>query len=140
MNSGMAKKPRVVLDSNIIISAVVYRGKPRQVLELAFEGNIQAYTSPILLAELTEVLTKKFLLSSEEINLIEQELKEVFEIVHPTKTFHLQKDEDDNRVLEAAVEGKCDFIVTGDKELLQLGSFRAIKIMDADQFLNIMKV
>ena len=135
----MVKKIRAVLDTNIIVSAVIYKGKPREVLELAFVESIKAFISPTLLAELTETLTKKFSLSSEEIDLTEQEIKDVFEIVYPTITLHIQKDEDDNRVLEAAVESKCQYIITGDKELLGLGSYQKIKILTASQFLDVIK-
>ena len=61
MNSGMVKKPpKVVLDTNLLISALVFGGKPKQVYNLVLEKQIIGITSPILLAELTEVLTKKF--------------------------------------------------------------------------------
>lgn len=132
----MARKLRVVLDTNILISAIVYKGKPRQVLNLVLEENIEAFSSPILLAELTEILIKKFSLTLEEINIIEQVIKDIFEIVYPKKTLHIQRDEDNNRVLEAAIEGKCDYIVTGDKELLELSIYKDIKIINADQFLK----
>lgn len=132
----MARKLRAVLDTNILISAIVYKGKPRQVLDLALEENIEAFTSPILLAELTEALTKKFSLTLREISTIEEQIKDIFEIVYPKKTLHVQRDEADNRVLEAAVEGKCDYIVTGDKELLELNKYKSIKIVNAYQFLK----
>lgn len=134
----MVKKLRAVLDTNVIVSGVIYKGKPRRVLELSLEEKIKAVISPILLAELAETLAKKFSLTSEQVNLTEQEIKDVFEIVYPTETLHIQKDEDDNRVLEAAVEGNCNYIVTGDKELLNLGIFKGIKILTAAQFLNIL--
>ena len=108
-------------------------------MDLGLEENIEAFTSPILLAELAEALTKKFSLTPEQIALTEKEIKDVFRIVYPTKTLHIQKDEDDNRVLEAAVEGNCNYIVTGDKELLDLGTFKGIKILTADEFLDILE-
>lgn len=135
----MVKKLRAVLDTNVIVSGVIYKGKPRRVLELAFEENIKAFTSPILLAELVETLTKKFSLTPEQIALTEKEIKDVFRIVYPTKTLHIQKDQDDNRVLEAGVEGNCNYIVTGDKELLGLRVFKGIKILTAAQFLDILE-
>lgn len=135
----MAKKLRAVLDTNIIVSGVIYRGKPRQVLDLSLEENIEVFTSPILLAELAEASTKKFSLTPEQIALTEKEIKDVFRIVYPTKTLHIQKDEDDNRVLEAAVEGNCNYVVTGDKELLDLGNYKGIKILTADEFLDILE-
>ncbi len=132
----MAKKLQAVLDTNVIVSAIIYRGKPRQILELAYEENFQGIISPILFSELTEVLIKKFSLSAGEIGLVEEEIKESFKVVHPKDTINIQKDMDDNRVLEAAVEGRCDYIITGDKELLDSGVYKEIKIVTPDQFLK----
>ncbi|MBI2040465.1 putative toxin-antitoxin system toxin component, PIN family [Candidatus Microgenomates bacterium] len=53
----------------------------------------------------------------------------------PHETLHILRDEDDNRVLEAAREGNCDFIVTGDQDLLDLGKYKKIKILTSEEFL-----
>lgn len=132
----MARKPRVVLDSNVIISAVVYKGKPRIILDLAFEQRIETITSPALLVEVMEVLAKKFQLLKEELDLINEEIENDFEIIHPRTALHLVRDEDDNRVLEAALEGDCDYIISGDEDLLNLGQFKNIKIVTPDEFLR----
>ncbi|MBI2007275.1 MAG: putative toxin-antitoxin system toxin component, PIN family [Candidatus Blackburnbacteria bacterium] len=132
----MAGKPRVVLDSNILISAFVYGGKPEQILRLILEKQIDGFTSSPLLSELFEVLIKKFHFSLEKIQVFEQKIKKNFLVVYPEKTVHVVKDEDDNKVLEVAVEGGCDFIITGDKELLRLGKWKGISILTADQFLG----
>src|SRR3989344_3210533 len=106
MNLDMAKKlPKVVLDTNILISALVYGGKPEQVYNLVLEKQITAIITNILVAELLEGLIKKFI------------------VVRPKKIIKAARDEDDNRVLEAAAEGVCAYIVTGDKDLLELRSF-----------------
>lgn len=133
----MAKKPdKVVLDSNILVSALVYGGKPEEVVRQAVDQNIQAVISPVLQLELLEVLAKKFRFSPEKLQAIEEEIKENFEVVYPNTTINAVKDEDDNRVLEAALEGDCGLIVTGDKELLKLGRFKGIKIITPDEFLK----
>lgn len=92
-------------------------------------------TSLILLAELTEILIKKFNFDLGRIKQLEKITKRNFQIVHPKKTIKILVDEVDNRVLEAAIEGNCDYIVTGDKELLKLGLYKNIKIITADEFL-----
>lgn len=140
MNLGMAENPnRVVLDTNILISAIGFGGKPRQILVQALEKKVQAVTSPILFAELYEVVCKKFPKLEPKLLAIEKKIKKNFTMVHPKKSLNISKDEDDNRVLEAAVEGICNYIVTGDRELLDLASFKNIKIITADQFLNILE-
>lgn len=130
------KSLRVVLDSNILISAYVYHGKPESVLNLVIEDKIHAIISPALISELFDVLRKKFDVSKSSLLTIESEIKDTFEIVHPRESLAIVRDAADNRVLEAAVEGKCQYIVTGDKELLKFGSYKSIKIVTAEKFLK----
>lgn len=139
MNTGTsASKIKVVLDTNVIISAIGFGGKPRIILELVLTKNIQAISSNVLLAELEDVIYKKFPLLASEFEIINKQLRKNFKIVKPKKSIHILKDEPDNRVLEAAQEGKCQYIITGDKELLNLDSFERIRIITADEFLNIL--
>ncbi len=137
MNLGTVRKlPKVVLDTNIIISALIFGGNPEQIYKLVLNKQIFPITSPVLIAELTEILIKKFKFDLIKIKQLENSIKKYFKIVHPDKTLNLLRDKDDNRVLEAASEGKCYYIITGDKDLLELSSFKNIEILTADQFLN----
>ncbi len=138
MNIGTAGNPvRVVLDTNILTSALVYGGIPQKVLRLALEKKIQVVISPILQAELVDVITKKFPLSLADMLLIEQEMQKKFVMIKPHMTLDTVRDKDDNRVLEAAVEGDCDFIITGDQDLLELKQYKRIKIVTPTEFLEI---
>ncbi len=132
----MAVNLKVVLDTNVIISAIGYGGKPGKVFLLALEEKIQGITSEILLAEVQEILTKKLSLLPGDLELTMAEIEDKFEVVAPRKTLRILRDEDDNRVLEAAVEGSCRWIVTGDKQLLALSRFRGIKIVSVGEFLK----
>lgn len=137
MNSDTPEsRVKVVLDTNILISAIGFGGKPRDTLLLVFEDKIMGVISPILLAELQEVIVKKFLKLMYLLPSAEQMIRRKFLIVRPKKSLHIVRDEDDNRVLEAAIEGKCDYIITGDKDLLSLQRFKKIKIFTPDQFLK----
>lgn len=136
MNTGTAGNPvRVVLDTNILTSALVYGGKPEKILRLALEKRIQVVISPILQAELADIIAKKFPLSLEDMYLLKHEMQKSFVIVQPRANLAISRDEDDNRVLEAAVEGECDFIVTGDQDLLELKQYKRIKIVTPLAFL-----
>lgn len=133
----MANEPiRVVLDSNILISAYVFGGKPELVLKLIITEEAHGVISPTLKDEFLGVLRKKFGILTTEILEIQNEIDLSFDTVYPKDTFHIVNDEDDNRVLEAAVEGGVDYIITGDRELLNLNSFKNIKIVTPDQFLS----
>lgn len=137
MNTGIAENPvKIVIDTNIIISAIGFGGKPREILQLVLEKKVQAITTPVLLAELGDVVEKKFPKLSNDFEKIFRQIRKKFLIVKPQMSIHILEDEPDNRVLEAAVKGKCTYIVTGDKELLNLGVFRKIKIVKANQFLS----
>lgn len=131
--------PRVVLDSNILISAYVFGGKPEIILKLAISKKIQCITSPTLISEFLDVLRKKFKVTEPDILELQNEIEDLSEIVYPTQTLNIVKDNDDNRVLEAAMEGNCEYIVTGDKDLLTLKTYKGIKILTAEEFLKIIE-
>ena len=138
MNIATEGKPqRVLLDANVIVSALVFGGKPGHILALLLEKKFCVISSPILFAEIEDVINKKFPLSSEDLRLFRKQTQKTFEIVNPKETISLLKDDSDNRVLEAAVEGKCQYIITGDKELLSLGKFKGVKIVKVAEFLDI---
>lgn len=137
MNLDIRKNPvKVLLDTNVLISAFGFGGKPRQVLQLVLEKKIKAVSSPILLAELHEVITKKFPQLSQNLGLIERKLKRTIIIVSPKESIQIVRDIDDNRVLEAAIEGKCQYVITGDSDLLDLKVFQEIKIVTVEIFLK----
>ena len=127
---------RVVLDTNVLVSALVFGGKPEKIFQHALKKDIFVVTSPYLMVELGETLIKKFNFSVQRVHQIEKKIKQIFLIVSPNIEIHILKDTDDDRVLEAAVEGKCSFIITGDKELLELGIFKNIEIITASKFLE----
>lgn len=130
------RKANVVLDTNIIISSIGFGGKPRRILNLVIERKLHAITSVSLLAELEDVVYKRFPLLIHSFEKINKLLRKRVKIVKPKISLHIVRDDADNKVLEAAVEGKCQFIITGDKDLLDLYSYKDIKIITADQFLD----
>lgn len=125
---------RVVLDTNILYSAILFRGNPRLILDGAIKEKFEIVSSPILIAELFDALSRKSSLSLNDLQLVEKEISEVVEIVRPRQNIEVARDPDDNRVLEAAVEGKCDCIVTGDKDLLILKKYKKILIIPPAKF------
>ena len=129
---------RVVIDTNVLISALFWVGRPKRLLNLVRSGKIDFITSEPLLTELKAVCTSKakpFQLSKSEAEKIIDHVKDIAEeIVSLKSKVTLCKDEADNRVLECALDGKADCIVTGDKDLLSLKSFKGIKIVKVSDF------
>ncbi len=137
MNLDIRKNPvKILLDTNVLISALGFGGKPRQILQLVLEKKIKAVSSPILLAEFNEVIAKKFPKLSQNLGLIEKKLKKTLIVVSPKESIQIVRDIDDNRVLEAAIEGKCQYVITGDADLLDLKVFQEIKIVTVEIFLK----
>ena len=129
---------RVVLDTNILISAILFGGKPRQVLERVIRGEIRLCMSEAILEELKGVLRRsKFSYSIEAIQVILTELISLSDFVNPSKTIRVvPEDPDDNRILECAVEAKANYIITGDLHLLRLSRYQDIEVLNAGAFLE----
>jgi putative PIN family toxin of toxin-antitoxin system len=128
---------RVVVDTNVYISALMFGGPPGDLLDLAFAGGFLLVISPALLDELDEKLRIKFEVSAADADLIRSRLEAAAEIVSTTPTLSVVKnDPDDDRVLECAVVGRADMIVSGDRHLLKLGAFEGTPIATVRQFMD----
>ena len=128
---------RVVADTNVFISAVMFGGLPGRFLDLAFQRKFTLVTSTPLLDELDEKLRGKFRVSSRDAQAIRTKLEDNADVVEPDFELNAVPDDpDDNRVLECAVAGKAEFIVSGDRHLLRQGSYEGIAIVTVRQFLE----
>jgi putative PIN family toxin of toxin-antitoxin system len=127
---------RVVLDTNVLISALLFGGIPRLILLSGLRGEFLLCLSEDLLDELTFVLRRpKFGFPLRVTDVIRHNLTEQAYTTNPPHTLSIiQKDPADNRVLEAACESDADFIVTGDKHLLELGKHGDIVILSPKSF------
>jgi uncharacterized protein len=128
---------RVVLDTNVYISALLFGGLPGSVLDLAFLRAFTLILSAALLDELDEKLQAKFEMTMEDAAFLRARLETVAEIVEQEEVLDvIAEDPDDNRVLECAVKGRADLIVSGDRHLLKLGSYQGIAIVTVRQFME----
>lgn len=130
--------PKVVFDTNIYISAIIFGGNPRVCLEMARAGEIRLFTSKVLLLELAKKLKGKFDWTDEGVKEVIVGISKFAEIVEPKDEVDLiKKDLSDNRVLEVAKEIKGDFIISGDKKhILPLKKFEGTKIISAADFIK----
>lgn len=128
--------PRAVLDTNVIVSGLGWSGAPARVLDAALDGRITLISSPQLLAELRRVLRYPKLAGKIDNSDALADLIEASSIVViPGRVLAVVNDESDNRVLETAVEGNVDHIVSGDPDLLSLTSFEGVPIEAPHEFL-----
>ncbi len=132
-------KPKVVLDTNIFISAILFKGEPGKIIDLAIKEAIEVYISEPILKEIEQVLVKKFKQSIFVSRTIIDEIKDYAVVVRPKIKLNIIKaDPPDNRILECAQEAKVDYIVSGDKKhVLSLKKFKTILTLTATEFLKI---
>ena len=129
----------VVFDTNVLLSAIGWKGNPFQCLELARAGTIEVVTCPEILDELTEKLESRLAQSSDIITETLSDLLSVLRVVSITGELKaIAADPDDDKILECAVVASATYIVSGDrKHLLPLGSFRGIHIVSPAEFLTL---
>ncbi len=131
---------RLVLDTNTIVSAIGWDGPPRQVLIALREGRHRLVITPALLEELTRVLRYPRLQPIAAHPLLAVVLEWLYRPEHlviPTeRVTEIHADPADNLVLEAAVAGRADAIVSGDRHLLRLQAFRGIPVLTARAFVG----
>ena len=128
---------RVVADTNVLVSAIQFGGKPKHLLDLAVDGHVDLAVSEAILEETLRILRDKFNRTPGELRETGQQLRVVGRIVTPTERIAvIDADPSDDRILECAVAADAEVIVSGDKHLLALGSFRGMPIQRVGEFLS----
>ena len=132
---------QAVFDTNVLVSALLWRGPPHALLEAVRNGSIALITSPALLAELTEVIGRaKFEAILTRTNTSREQalaqVRQLAEVIDPPPlTRRVCRDPDDDAVLALALASKADWIVSGDDDLLVLQTFEGIAIITPTQAL-----
>jgi len=129
---------RIVCDTNVLISGVLFRGNPRQILRLTSQGRLENFISPAILQEVEDVLRRqKFHLSSPQLSAILELFQQTFTLVVPNQRVSVvTQDPDDNAILEAALAAGATFVVSGDRHLLDLGSWNQLRIVSPARLLE----
>jgi uncharacterized protein len=132
---------RIVIDTNIYISAIFWGGKPREVVDLGRSEKLLIFTSLEIQTEIHRKLRTKFGFSEDEIAQILLDFSTFTNLITTHEKISIINDDpDDNKFIECAVSSKAHFIVTGDKHLLNLDMYKEIKILKAADFLSIMSM
>ena len=130
---------KVVFDTNIFVSSIFWKdGNPRKVVDLAIDGKLNSFTSVEILDELGKVLRMDFDASEDEVlRQVSVVLGYSEPVVVNIRLDIVKNDKDDNKILECAVACRADYIVTGDKHLLELKEYERIKIITAAELVGI---
>jgi len=129
---------KVVLDTNVYISAILFGGKPETLISLAREKAIDIFISDLILNELIRIFKTKFGWNNDQIKILIEALYRITHFVIPTEKINvITVHQSDNCILECAIEANVNYIISGDKHhILPLKNYRGIKILSVSQFLN----
>ena len=130
-------KLRVVFDTNILVSALVFPGgRGEDALRRIIEERDELVLSKPIIDELLGILGRKFARDVEELAHAAVFLSELALTVKPRRRLHVVQDEPDNRILECAIAGRVDAVVTGDRALLKLREYRGVRILSLREYLD----
>lgn len=132
---------RAVLDTNILISGLFWKGPSRKVVDLAIANKIKSITSPEILEEVEAVLYEDF--PQVPYDKIEEIVKDILSysqlIIPQAITVKKLRDLKDAKIIACGLSAKADYIVTGDRDLLVLKKYKGIKISTPKAFLDLFK-
>ena len=132
-------KLKVLLDSNVIISGLTHGGNPRAILDLLWLGEIECFISPFILAEVGNSLSEDFGWSDSAAGQALSILQTHCVVIDPPQDASLsQLSPADNRILDCAVQGQVQYLVTGDRALQGVGDYHGIQIISPIAFLQIL--
>lgn len=128
---------RIVIDTNVWVSALVYGGVPRKVFEASISQGFIIIVSAELLSEIRRILHDKFPdFTSDFEDLLRVITPRLAKTVLGSITVNVSRDPKDNYVLETAIIGNANIIISGDTDLLSLNQFQGIDINSPKQFLE----
>jgi len=126
---------RIVIDTNVLISGIFFGGPPRRVLEAVVERKIDAWASTDIVSEYQRVIQE--MLENRQGHLRVDLLSPIvaqMHLIEPHSDVHASRDKDDDKFLSCAMDAKCLYVVSGDKDLLVLGIYEAVEIITAREF------
>lgn len=128
---------RVVLDTNVYVSAYGFSGKPADVMRAAIAGEFELVTSPAILMEVADKLEAVLGFDRQHTEAVVRQITRVATIVRPSERLAVVADEADNRILEAAALAGAQIIVSGDHHLLELGVWNGVRMLKVARFLSL---
>jgi len=143
MPSFKRQKFKVVLDTNVWVSAILWGGLPAKIVSLAEEKSVEIVLSEEILREINRILGYNRLrevyeqagVSKDALMSIIVTIGRLVDVV--TRLNVVPEDDSDNRILECALDGDAEYVVTGDRHLLRLRNFKKVKILSVREFIRL---
>ena len=133
---------RLVLDTNVVASAMLWGGNPKLLLQARREKRVELFTSVAMLAELTDILARpkferKIAASMLTVDQLVDGYAEHAQLVRPTPTPRIVADPDDDVVIGTALAARADLLVTGDRALLDVGTYQGVRIVGVAEAISL---
>lgn len=133
------KKIKSFIDTNIWISAFMFDGNERIVIQYAMEDRFKAIISLKVIEEFKKVMNLKFNIEHDIIHEAIYEMMEMTDIVKVESDIDIKvRDPEDVDILWAAIDSNCDYLITGDKDLLSIEKSNNLKIIRTNEFIGIL--
>ena len=126
---------KIVIDTNVVASAIFFGGQPRRLLELLLERRLEAFVSPEIIEEYHE--TVQYLQNKYPVKKVIVPLTHIVaacQMIEPETQLHVCRDPDDDKFIECATDAQCLYIVSGDKDLLSLKRIKDIQVVTNAEF------
>ncbi|WP_456371247.1 putative toxin-antitoxin system toxin component, PIN family [Thermodesulfatator atlanticus] len=126
---------RVVFDTNVLIAAFLTEGLCSVLLTRARRKEFELFVCPVILEEFEGILSHKIKAPQDLIAEALEVIREASETIHPTKKIQgICRDQDDDQILACALSVGADYLISGDKDLLEIGCFKRLKIISPREF------
>lgn len=135
---------RLVLDTNVVASALLWSGSPRALLQVAREQRIELFTSTPLLMELADILARakfaaKVAASLLSVEALVERYAALATVVRPAPIPRVAPDRDDDIVIATAVAAEAEFVVTGDRSLLAIAEHQGVRIVSVSEAMQVLQ-
>ena len=128
---------KIVIDTNIVASAIFFGGRPRKLLEELLINNLEAVASPEILIEYQETFDElRSRYPDKPVRIPLATIISACSLINPAAHYQICRDPDDDKFIDCAVAGKCIYIVSGDNDLLSLGTFKNVEIVTVSEFFS----
>ena len=128
---------KVVIDTNVIISAMYFGGHPKELLDLLLNHEFDAYASfDIILEYAVSITNFESEYPEKSATFTLPQLADKINVINPTSKIRICRDPDDDKFIECAVDANCIYIISGDKDLLSVREYKDITILTVNKFLE----